>query len=218
VAAFCGLAYAALAALVSVGSLSGLDDRAAQSWMPGRAPADAGSKADIWSALLPFLHLRSETRDTIDVLEHVVTLPGYVLVAGAIVGVACIALWRRGERRAAAAWAAAYVAGNVIEVACKSIVVRPAVFASGHVHLVAYDSSYPSGHALRALLVAAVLARLYPRLRSLLLLWVAGVAVLLVAAGAHTPSDVVGGLLLGGFLVALVALVELKRPGRATSP
>jgi membrane-associated phospholipid phosphatase len=204
------LTFAVLAALVSAGSLRGLDDHAAQSWMPGRITSDSGSKANIWSALIPFLHFHAETKDTVDVVEHIVTLPGYVLVAGAIIAICCSVLWRHGERRAAVAWGAAFVVGNVVEIVCKSIVVRPAVFAAGHVHLVAYDSSYPSGHALRAFLVAALLARLYPRLRPLLLVWLAAVAVLLVAAGAHTPSDVVGGLLLGGFLVAVVALVELE--------
>jgi membrane-associated phospholipid phosphatase len=70
------------------------------------------------------------------------------------------------------------------------------------IHVRGFDQSYPSGHTLRTALVAATAWRLRPRLAPLLALWLAAAAALLVAGGWHVPSDVAGGLLLAGFLVA----------------
>jgi membrane-associated phospholipid phosphatase len=76
------------------------------------------------------------------------------------------------------------------------------------VHLVAFDSSWPSGHALRCALVAAALATAWPRLRIPLLIWLAAVVVLLELAGFHTPTDLVGGLLLATATAAGAVVVE----------
>jgi membrane-associated phospholipid phosphatase len=76
------------------------------------------------------------------------------------------------------------------------------------VHLVAFDSSWPSGHALRCALVAAALATVWPRLRIPLLIWLAAVVVLLELAGFHTPTDLVGGLLLATATAAGAVVVE----------
>ena len=76
------------------------------------------------------------------------------------------------------------------------------------VHLVGFDSSWPSGHALRCALVAAALAAAWPRLCVPLGIWLAAVVVLLELAGLHTPTDLVGGLLLATAAVAGAAAVE----------
>jgi membrane-associated phospholipid phosphatase len=76
---------------------------------------------------------------------------------------------------------------------------------------VGFDSSWPSGHALRCALVAGALAAAWPHLRVPLAIWLVAVAVLLELAGFHTPTDVVGGLLLA--TAAAAVAVALERSG-----
>lgn len=68
-----------------------------------------------------------------------------------------------------------------------------------------YDASFPSGHMIRGTVVAAILILSWPRARRWILLWVAFVAPALVVSAAHTPSDVLGGLIVG------VALLQASR-------
>jgi membrane-associated phospholipid phosphatase len=130
---------------------------------------------------------------------QVVTLPAQVVLSGLVVAVACISLRRKGRIEAAVVWAAAWGLATAIEVASKAALARPALYRHG-LHVVALDSSWPSGHSGRAAITAAALAAAWPRLRLPLALWVAAVAVLLETAGFHTPSDVLGGLLLAALL------------------
>jgi membrane-associated phospholipid phosphatase len=51
--------------------------------------------------------------------------------------------------------------------------------------------------------LAALLGAAVPRLRAAAALWAVATLVVLVPAGLHTPSDVVGAVLLGGTLAAL---------------
>jgi membrane-associated phospholipid phosphatase len=76
------------------------------------------------------------------------------------------------------------------------------------VHLVGFDASWPSGHALRCALVAAAVAAAWPRLRIPLAIWLVAVVVLLELAGFHTPTDLVGGLLLASAAAAAAVVVE----------
>lgn len=74
------------------------------------------------------------------------------------------------------------------------------------------DSSYPSGHAARLMLLGGIAAVLLPRrLRgagiAVALLVGAAVSVQRVHGGYHTGSDVAGGLLLGGAMAAMYAAV-----------
>jgi membrane-associated phospholipid phosphatase len=75
-------------------------------------------------------------------------------------------------------------------------------------HLVGFDTSWPSGHALRCALVASALAAAWPRLRVPLAIWLAAVVVLLELAGFHTPTDLVGGLLLATAAAAGAVALE----------
>jgi membrane-associated phospholipid phosphatase len=88
-----------------------------------------------------------------------------------------------------------------VEVAFRQTLTRPPVYRHG-VHLVAFDSSWPSGHALRSAIAVVALAVAWPSLRLLLGTWLVAVAVLLEVAGFHTPTDIAGG-----FLVATIAAV-----------
>jgi len=141
-------------------------------------------------------------------VAQVVTLPGQAVVSLLLVVVAARRLWTLGRVEAAAAWVAAFVLAIAVEVVFRHALTRPALYRDG-VHLVAFDTSWPSGHALRCALVAAALAAAWPRLRILLGIWLAAVVVLLELAGFHTPTDIAGGLLLG--VVAAAGAVELER-------
>jgi membrane-associated phospholipid phosphatase len=106
------------------------------------------------------------------------------------------------------AFALVFVVVNVAEVAGKSLVAKPPLelhpALGAPIRLGTFDATFPSGHAARALLIAAALAACLPRIRVLLYLWVAAVGVALVVAGAHAPSDVAGGLLLGFFCLGML--------------
>jgi membrane-associated phospholipid phosphatase len=140
-----------------------------------------------------------------------VTLPGQVVVSFLLVAVAAGVLWRRGRHDAAVAWLAAWTAATCVEVVFRHTLTRPALYREG-VHLVAFDTSWPSGHALRGAIVAAALAAAWPRLWPALAIWLAGAVVLLELPGFHTPTDIVGGLLLATVAVAGAVLAE--RSGR----
>jgi len=103
-------------------------------------------------------------------------------------------------------WAAAWVAGNAVELAGKLIVSRPALLHHG-VHVTAFDHSLPSGHTIRSLLVAAVVAGMW-RTGRLAYAWAITIPVALVVLGHHAPMDCVAGAL---FALALVASMVNRR-------
>jgi membrane-associated phospholipid phosphatase len=102
------------------------------------------------------------------------------------------------------------VVAVAVEVVLRHTLTREPLYRHG-VHVVAFDSSWPSGHALRSALVAAALAAAWPRLRIPLALWLAAAVVLLELAGFHTPTDLAGGLLLA--TAAAAGAVALERSG-----
>ncbi|MEV7181696.1 phosphatase PAP2 family protein [Kitasatospora sp. NPDC093679] len=121
-------------------------------------------------------------------------------------------LWRRAWRLAA--WAAATeTAAGVIGLVTKTAVARVRPHLDAPVSQ-APGFSFPSGHALTAtvscgilLLVTAPLVprALRPAAWALAALSVAGVGFTRVALGVHWASDVLGGWLVGGALVAAAA-------------
>jgi membrane-associated phospholipid phosphatase len=136
-------------------------------------------------------------------IAQIVTLPGQVVISFLLVVVAAWELRR-------ITWIAAWVAAVAVELAFRHALARPALYRHG-VHLVAFDKSWPSGHALRSAIVAAALAAAWPRLRFPLLIWLAAVVVLLELAGFHTPTDIAGGVLLAA--VTSAGAVALERSG-----
>jgi membrane-associated phospholipid phosphatase len=199
-------AYAALAGLVAAGALSGVDQRASDHLMPGAGAP--GSTQGFLESLVPFFHY--DLANAVDWADALVALPGQVVLSFLLIAAVGEALRRRGRVEAGAAWLAAWALGTAVEVVCKETLVRPALYRHG-VHVVGFDSSWPSGHTLRCALVAAAIGTLWPRARPLLALWVAACVALLVAAGDHTPSDVAGGLLLAALLA--LGVRELERSG-----
>jgi membrane-associated phospholipid phosphatase len=107
----------------------------------------------------------------------------------------------------AGAWAAAWLFANAVEVIGKGLLHRPALSVGMNgirVHLAGFDSSFPSGHTARGLVLAFVVGAVWPRLSWAAAVWAVGTCVFLVVSAAHTPSDVLGGILVAVFAVAWV--------------
>jgi membrane-associated phospholipid phosphatase len=209
-------AFAALAVLVSAGSLNGIDQWSVDHIMPGLG--DGSTKPSLAAATVPLLH--ASWASGLDVVSNVVTLPAQALVAS-VIAAACCLVMRRRERPQEGPWAGERVAlacglswlvGNGIEVLCKSTLDRPLLHANGHA-LVAFQSSFPSGHTLRSLLLAAIVAALWPRARRWVAAWAAAVLVLLELNGFHVPSDIAGGLLLALLLTLALSFGVSTRAG-----
>ncbi|HEY2354468.1 MAG TPA: phosphatase PAP2 family protein [Gaiellaceae bacterium] len=178
-------AFVALGALVAGGALTGFDQWACDHLMPFAGPATGGPPSFLES-VVPLYHASWATAGL--AVTQIVTLPGQVLISFAIVAVAA---WKLR----APVWIVVWFGAVVVEVVLRHTLTRPALYRDG-LHVTAFDSSWPSGHALRCALVAAVVAAMWPRARTALLAWLVAAAVLLELAGFHTPTDVVGGLLL----------------------
>jgi membrane-associated phospholipid phosphatase len=191
-------AFAALAGLVAAGSLTRLDQWAVDHAMPG---ANFGRQGSTFvESVVPLLH--AQYHPLLHGIAQLVTVPAASVLSLLLAGAGWLVLWRRGRRRAAVVWAAAWVAGTAIEVLTKGALTRPPLFAHG-LHLVGFDASYPSGHTIRIVLVAATIAVAWPAARIWVAAWAVCAVVLTEVAGFHTPSDVAGGLVLAALLVEL---------------
>jgi membrane-associated phospholipid phosphatase len=146
----------------------------------------ASGPPSILESLVPLLHAMWQPAGV--AVTQIVTLPGQVVISFALVAAGA---WKLR----APVWLAAWLGATVVEFVIRHVLTRPVLYRGG-VHLPAFDSSWPSGHALRCAVVAAVLATAWPRTRTALAVWLVASAVLLEIAGFHTPTDVVGGLLL----------------------
>jgi len=199
-----GAAFAALSALVVVGACTRIDQYGIDHWM-ARVGTGPGH-----TSLVDAFRPDPSGGSASEILFNIWTFPASVPVSAAVLALCCVMLERRGERRAAVAWVVAWVVVNAIEVAGKDLLHRPAlstVVNGVRLQVTAYDSSFPSGHTSRALLLAFMLAAVWPRLAWPAGLWAAGACILLVVSGDHTPSDIVGGA-----LAALLVLMWV-RPG-----
>jgi membrane-associated phospholipid phosphatase len=199
-AAALAAAYAALAVLVAAGAVNGVDQWAVDHLMPGR-PGERPGPPTTAEALVPLLH--ASWSPWPDAVANVVTLPAQAVVSSVLAAACCFLLWRRrGLLTAAVAWGVVWIAGNAVEVLCKSTLDRPVLHA-GQVALTGLQSSYPSGHTLRSVLLAAIATAVWPAARRWVFLWAGLTLVLLEVAGVHVPSDIAGGLLLAVLLIVL---------------
>jgi membrane-associated phospholipid phosphatase len=195
-------AFAGLGALVAAGALTGFDQWACDHLMP-LTGGTSGGPPSLLESLVPLYHASWDPAGV--AVTQIVTLPGQVLISFALVAAGA---WKLR----APAWIVAWLGATVVEFGIRHVLTRPALYRGG-VHVTAFDSSWPSGHALRCALVAAVLAAAWPRARTALMAWLLASAALLELAGFHTPTDVAGGLLLGllGWRAAAAARV-LRQP------
>ncbi len=67
--------------------------------------------------------------------------------------------------------------------------------------------SFPSGHAVRAMMLAVIMLGMSPGTGIILLIWAPLVALARVAMGLHYLSDVIAGMLLGLAIGGIVLLV-----------
>ena len=192
-------AYAALAVLVAAGAFTGLDQWAVDHAMPGGH--GAGTPPTLVEAAVPLYH--ASWHGWLNGIADVVTLPAQALVASLLAAACLLVLWRRGRQTPALVWGAAWVAGNATEVLCKSVLARPLLYRDG-LPITAFSSSFPSGHTLRAVLLATLAAVVWPAASRWLAVWAAAILVLLEVDGLHVPTDIAGGLLLAGLLVTIV--------------
>jgi membrane-associated phospholipid phosphatase len=190
-AALFACVFAALAALVAAGAFTRLDQWSIDHLMPGGSFRHVpGSLAN---GLVPLLHAGWGSGYAI--AANIVTLPASFLLALAIVAFCSRVL------------AVALVAAVGVEVICKELLTRPALY-QGSYHIAAFDSSFPSGHTLRTVLVAAAVSLRWPRVRPLAIAWTIASLALLILAGWHTPSDLAGGVVL-----AALALLGARGAG-----
>jgi membrane-associated phospholipid phosphatase len=185
------------------------DEWAVRHAMPGLSPR--GRAPSTLASAVPFRHVSLHGRALIRTATDLWTLPASPLVSALLFGGGCLLLLRRGARGAAVAWAAVWLVGNAAEVLTKHALERPALSAvdrGSRIHVLGFDHSYPSGHALRAVLLAGLVAALCRGFGAAAAVWAAVALPLLLLAGFHTPSDLVGGVLLAGLLIALVPLAR----------
>jgi membrane-associated phospholipid phosphatase len=171
--AFACLSFAALAVAVAAGAFTGIDQWAVDHVMPGGH--FTGRQANLLDALVPLAGTHWDS--ALSVAAAVVAIPASFFVALALTA------WRSRPV------AALVIAGTAVEALCKEALSRPPLH-HGTLHVVAFDDSFPSGHALRVVLVAAAFAS------PLAAAWAVLAIVLIQLAGWHTPSDILGGLLL----------------------
>jgi membrane-associated phospholipid phosphatase len=174
-------AFAALAALIAAGAFTRLDQWAVDHLMPGASFHNEGG--GLLEGLVPLLH--SNWSSGYSIAANIVTLPASFLISLAIAFVCSRSL------------AAALIAAVAVEALCKEVLARPALY-DGSFHIAPFDSSFPSGHALRAVIVAAAIAWRWPRSRPLAAAWAVVSLVLIQLAGWHTPTDIAGGVILAG--------------------
>ena len=178
-------AFAALAVLVATGALAGFDQWGCDHLMP-LAGGVGGGPPTFFESLIPLFHASWHPAGV--AVTQIVTLPGQLVISFVLVA---LGAWKLR----APVWVVAWLGATGVEFVIRHVLTRPALYRGG-VHVTAFDSSYPSGHALRCAIVAAVLAAAWPRARTALAAWLLASAVLLEIAGFHAPTDVLGGLLL----------------------
>ena len=232
------LLFTLLALLVAADAFTWLDQYAVDQLMPGldRGAGSRGggiiSTIDVSEALLPRFVEPRHGDGAVAALNYAIVVLASVLPSVLVTGGALALLARRGQRALAATLGVAFVAANLAEVVSKLSLVRPGVHTGGPAgalpRILPFDQSYPSGHALRAALMAACVCAVWRRARGPLVAWALAVPVMLVVGGWHTPTDVVGGTLLAiAFVAAAVAprvaarwprLLGDRLPGGAAPP
>jgi membrane-associated phospholipid phosphatase len=173
------------------GVFTGTDRYATRHLMPWLEPSTS-RLINIGALFLP------ETRPSLGgSLVALWTYPASPFVSGLVIVACAYAAARHGNRRAALGILLLWIVANVLELIGKLVIARPAI----GVHR--FQHSYPSGHTLRACVIAAVVTWTWRRAGPAVTAWALAVPVALVLLGDHTPTDVVGGLLLSSCLIAL---------------
>ena len=210
--------------LVAAGALTWLDQWAVDHLMPG-LDRGAGSRGGgiigsvgISEALLPGFKAPRHGNEAVAAVTYAIVVLASVLPSVLMVGGSLAVLVRRGQRALPATLGVAFVVANLAEVVSKLSLVRPGLHTVGPAgalpRILPFDQSYPSGHALRAALLAACLCAVWRRARGPLVAWALAVPVMLVAGGWHTPTDVIGGTLLAVAFTAAAVVIAPRAAAR----
>jgi membrane-associated phospholipid phosphatase len=211
--AVAGAALVLLAGLVVAGALNALDQYALDHWMPYLEPRSDHVATVSARQFYPGLG------SPLQAFCNIWTYPASAFVSGLVLAVCCVVLLRRRRRSTALAWVTAWVGANVIEVVGKHELRRPPLHTAAWGDYGIFAHAFPSGHALRAVLTAALLAAVWRRAAWPALVWVAVALPALVVSAAHTPTDVLGGVLLGLFaMLAADTWLRSRAPAGQSSP
>jgi membrane-associated phospholipid phosphatase len=194
-----GAAFIVLTAAVGTGLLRPVDRFAVNHLQPlsDTSVASTVAPSEPPRALRPVLH---GERSLPVSAAAIAFAPADSLPALVIVAAAGLVLWRRGRPRAAAAWIVAFIAGLAIEGGGKLLIDQIQFSPSSTIVGVTLRGSYPSGHTIRSVIVAALVATMWPRSRLWAIAWVLYVTCLLEVGGLHVPTDIAGGFLAAGAL------------------
>jgi len=152
-----------------------------------------------------------------DGLDSSVTGPLHEVAAAAdplpailVTAIACAGLLVRGRRRAAAAWLVSIGLAFAVELVGKLTVDQIRVVgATTTIAGIRVADSFPSGHAIRSVLMAGAVSEALPMARRPALAWAIVTVVVVSLSRGHVLTDVIGGVLAGAALVGWA-----RRPGR----
>jgi len=136
-----------------------------------------------------------------------------------VTAVAALLMWRAGLRAGAVVFVVGAIFAGVLDLGLKEIFerVRPDLWPRRHVA----GDSFPSGHALQGTAVygtlTVLLARSYPRRRTLTGVLGACLILAIVASravlGVHWPTDLIAGMAIGFLcLLLIVAVIDRFEP------
>ena len=210
-------AFVVLTGLVAADALRPVDRYAIHHLMPYASDSVAGTIApsEPENAVKPIIHGNRSLAQTIAAVAFAPADSTSALLLAAATTV--VIRRRRGPWRAGAVWIAALLAGLAVEGVGKLIIPQITFTYSSVVLGVKIEGTYPSGHTMRSVIVATMIASLWPRVRPLAIGWVLYVTAVLELGGLHVPSDIAGGYLIGGAL-AVAALTYSRDAIRAESP
>ena len=193
------LVFLKLASEVKEGNTLAFDQQIVRAFRKADDPSKPIGPAWIESALIDITALGGPTVLT--------------LVVAAVIGF----LLLQGRQRSALVVLLAAGAGGIINSALKALFLRPRPEIVPHLRI-AYDTSFPSGHAMQSAIIyltlGAMLMRLVQgRLTKIYCLTVAILATVLVGVsrvylGVHYPTDVLAGWTVGLIWASICWLVE----------
>jgi membrane-associated phospholipid phosphatase len=198
-----GLLAALVATLSATGVLRTFDQHAVDHWMPW-----------LQARHHPLVTLGGLTFPTLDPPAGHTALELWVYPAAVLPSLLIVlAAATRLARRDALVWCALWCAGNGFEVAGKLALHRPRLYKHGR-HVSIFDASLPSGHTIRAFILAGAVATAW-RSGRLALVWAATTPFTLVVSGWHTPSDVAAGVFVALMLAAWAPTLDRSKVAAA---
>lgn len=206
------LGFTVLAVAVSAGWPDRFDQWAVLHAMPWRASGPQHS-SDVSMALPRFQPDAYPTHRGGALLAFVVTWPAALVPASALAALALLAVWGRRGCGTAAWGLVAFVVANLVVLLGKSEITRThlVTVSGGFANAAGFDTSFPSGHTARALVLVGLALLLSHALAACIALWAAAAIACLELGSYHVPSDVLGGFLIGLCVSAAVAGAARRR-------